>query len=75
MGFNKVILQEPRTLLAEYKAKGLRQFISRYSNYDAIMGPSESVTFLNTIFDFKDESSEEVISDFVKAFETELEAQ
>lgn len=73
MGFNKVILQSPHELINEYKTKGRDGFLWRYSKYDAFMGSVDSITFINTIFDFKDESSEEIINHFISSFEREIE--
>jgi len=75
MGFNKVFLQSPGELINEYKTKGREGFLWRYSKYDAFIGPAESITFINTIFDFKDENPEEVINHFVRSFEAEIETR
>jgi len=51
MGFNKRYLPELEDLKKEYEHDGHEQFVRRMSKYDALIGPSDSMKFVNHIID------------------------
>lgn len=47
MGLDKKYLPDLATLKLEYKELGHTEFAKTYQRYDAVIGPRESVRFLN----------------------------
>ena len=46
MGFSKIYLKDLPQLEQEFVERGLEKFVNRYGKYDALVGSSESMRFL-----------------------------
>ena len=51
MGFNKIHLPPIESLIEKYEKEGLETFVRSFQKYDAIMGDSQSVTYLETLME------------------------
>lgn len=51
MGFNKIYLPPIESLIEKYEKEGLETFVRSFQRYDAIMGDSQSVTYLETLME------------------------
>ena len=51
MGFNKLFLPPIESLIEKYEKEGLETFVRSFERYDAIMGDSQSVTYLETLME------------------------
>lgn len=51
MGFNKIYLPPIESLIEKYEKEGLETFVRSFQKYDAIMGDSQSVTYLETLME------------------------
>jgi len=51
MGFNKLFLPPIESLIEKYEKEGLETFVRSFQKYDAIMGDSQSVTYLETLME------------------------
>ena len=51
MGFNKLFLPPIGSLIEKYEKEGLETFVRSFERYDAIMGDSQSVTYLETLME------------------------